>query len=131
MKKKATRKPCEDFSKLPQDYKLIIQKLEAYEVVLLNKTERNDECLIKFYNKQDRIFLPELKYDLSLAAISAALELNKTADVRRLLDVAKKELDTKTYTWIEKWSKGEMWIKQVNGYINKSTFASGDLDKSE
>lgn len=118
----------ENLENLPANYRDIINSLEAHQVILFNKTGKHNECLTNFYEKKDRLLKTEIKYPVIMAALSAAIATNKNDDVEKLLLIAKTNVDKKTYSWLEKWSKGEMWISQVNDYLGKNQLANNNGD---
>lgn len=108
---------------VPKKYEDIITPLLAYQVILANKLGQNNQTLVSFYGHQNLILNSDLKSQAILSAISAAMAMNKNKDIKKLMSIAKTQLDDSTYSWINKWTKGEMWVNQINKYLDKSTIA--------
>lgn len=115
--------------KLPVELHELVTPVVAYKVILANKLGRNNECLVTFYQNQDKILTSALKDDILVAAISSAMTMNKTKDIKQLMQIAETKLDQRTYEWMQKWTSGEMWINQVNKYLDNSNIAINEEGK--
>lgn len=115
---------------LPRKIQKLAMPLLAYRVILHNKLGSNNECLVSFYKNQNIIMKSSLKPEIIFATISSALAMNKSKDVTKLLLIGKTYLDENSYMWLEKWTKGEMWINQINKYLEKSNLAIKGENKS-
>ncbi|OVE80852.1 hypothetical protein BVY03_05160 [bacterium K02(2017)] len=113
----------EDVVNLPQEYHVFIDPIMAYQVILYNKLNRFNECLYVFFKEQERVLNTEIKQEIILAAISSAMAMNKDSEIKKLMDIAKFHMDEETYAWLDQWTKGKMWISQINRYLESSNLA--------
>lgn len=109
--------------KLPADLHSMVTPIVAYKVILANRLGKNNECLVSFYQNQNKILETGLKDDILISAVSSALTMHKANDVKQIMQIARTKLDQQTYEWMEKWTNGEMWINQVNKYLDNSNIA--------
>lgn len=111
---------------LPKEFDGTVNELLAWQVILKNKVGQHFEALTDFYVNEGRILTTDSKYNALMAALSSALAMNKKSDVTKLMAVAKEKLDPETYEWLGQWTRGEMWINQINGYLDQRTAAKGE-----
>lgn len=110
-----------DTDLLPPAYSEFIHPLLAYQVILNNKLNKNFEALAVFYANENKILKSPLKQNAILAAMSAALAMNKKSDVDKLLNVAKRNFNPETYQWMEQWTSGQLWINEIDNYLEQRT----------
>lgn len=109
---------------LPESFDKYTDALIAYQVIFNNKIGKNYESLLGFYANKARAMRSEMKLAVILAAVSSALALNKTDDVTKLMVMAKENFNSDIYAWLEKWTRGEMWINQIGSYLERKDVAT-------
>lgn len=109
---------------LPQEFDAYTDELIAYQVVFNNKIGKNYESLLGFYANKEKALRSKMKLNVILAAVSSALALNKTEDVKTLMKTAKENFTPEIHAWLEKWTRGEMWVNQVSSYLDRKDVAT-------
>lgn len=109
---------------LPPEYDVYTDPLIAYQVIFNNKKEKNYESLLGFYANQDRAMRSKMKLNVILSAISSALALNKPDDVKKLMNLARENFNDEIYTWLDKWTRGEMWVNQISSHLEGKDVAN-------
>jgi tetratricopeptide (TPR) repeat protein len=108
---------------LPRELDATVNELLSWQVMLKNKVLKHHEALTDFYANQERILKTDSAAKALMAALSSALAMNKKNDVAKLMAAAKEAFDPETYEWLGQWTRGELWINQINGYLDQRTAA--------
>lgn len=104
---------------LPPEFDDYVNPLLAWQVILNGKLDKKYETLAVFYANQDRILKTGNGYQALLAALSAALAMNKKGDVAKLMNVARDSFDEETYNWLGQWTRGELWVNDITNYLDR------------
>lgn len=111
---------------LPREFDATVNELLSWQVILKNRSKKHHEALTDFYANQERILTTDSATNAIMAALSSALAMNKKNDVAKLMASAKETLDPETYEWLGQWTRGEMWVNQINGYLDQRTAAKDE-----
>lgn len=109
---------------LPPEFDAYTDELIAYQVIFNNRVGKNYESLLGFYANKEKALRSKMKLNVILATVSSALALNKTEDVKTLMKMAKENFSPEIHAWLEKWTRGEMWVNQINSYLDRKDVAT-------